>query len=216
MNSLASSMPPSVANPGGNIGGAAPQGRLGFPLPNIRATVPAQYQNAFDRLVTAAKRVMYDPKTHALLQRQLSMNAPMAQKLAEGVAGLLIILFREAKGAVPPPVLIPAAIEIVGEAVEFVAQLGYPIDQATYKTAVALEVAILARKLGLNANSIGKPQGGLLAQRGHAAQRTRGPAPGMSAMPGVPPAAGGAAMPAASPMPGMPPQAPSPQAFSGG
>jgi hypothetical protein len=120
-----------------------------FQLPDIRSRVPVQYQRVFDRFVLACKRVMYDPKTHALMQRELAKNVPMAQKLAEGVCGLVLILYQEQKGKVPPPILIPAAVELVGDAVGFLTQANQAIDKATYAQAVTLAIAILSKKLGV-------------------------------------------------------------------
>jgi hypothetical protein len=93
-----------------------------FQLPDISSRIPLQYRQVFDRFVLACKRVMYDPKTHALMQRELAKNVPMAQKLAEGVCGLVLILYQEQKGKVPAPVLIPAAVELIGDAVGFLTQ----------------------------------------------------------------------------------------------
>jgi hypothetical protein len=126
---------------------------LSFALPNIRATLPPQFQRAFDGFVLACKRVLYDPKTHVLMQRQMMQPAPLPQKLAQGVAGLVLLVYMKAKDGgdpVPAPVLIPAAIELVGDTAQFLAQaIGQPVDQASYKAAVALVTAILGKKMGI-------------------------------------------------------------------
>lgn len=131
-----------------------PQTGLGFPLPNIAAKIPPQFQRPFQAFVIACKRVMYDPKSHYLMQRQLARPAPMPQKLAQGVAGLVMLVYVKAKDSgdnVPLPVLIPAAIELVGEAAQFITQtMKTPIDQPTYKAAVALVIAILSKSLGIS------------------------------------------------------------------
>ncbi len=152
---LQPAVPPNSPVPA--AGGATPPpggGKLGFALPDLRATLPPQYQPVFDRLVIAAKRVLYDPKTHAMMQRALARNLPMTQKLAEGVAALLLILFREAGGKVPPEVVIPAALDIVGEAAEYVAEVGMPIDQATYKQACALTAVIISKRFGIDPQAL--------------------------------------------------------------
>jgi hypothetical protein len=128
--------------------GVGPQ-QGSFQLPDIRSRIPSQYQRVFDRFVLACKRVMYDPKTHALMQRELAKSVPMAQKLAEGVCGLVLIMYQEQRGKVPPPILIPAAVELIGDAVGFLMQVGHAIDKATYAQAVTLAIAILSKKLGI-------------------------------------------------------------------
>jgi hypothetical protein len=120
-----------------------------FQLPDVRSKIPPQYLRVFDRFVLACKRVMYDPRTHALMQRELAKNVPMAQKLAEGVVGLVLILYQQQKGKVPAAILIPAAVELLGDATAFLTQAGQPIDKATYAQAVTLAMAMLSKKLGI-------------------------------------------------------------------
>jgi hypothetical protein len=130
-----------------------PSGHAGhldhFPLPNVVATVPPQLRAAFNSFAVACRRVLYDPKTHSMLQAELAKNVPLPQKLAEAAAGVVIILAVEARGKVPPPILAPTVTEMVGEVAKYVAEIGMPVNQAVYKQAVILAAAILIKKLGL-------------------------------------------------------------------
>jgi hypothetical protein len=134
---------PSQFSGGGGAG-------LGFPLPNIAAKIPPQYQAALKVFILAGKRTMYSPQSRKLLQRELAKPIPLPQKLAEGVVGLVLILYMENGRRIPLPILIPAAIELLGDAAQFVGQItGQQVTKQIYGQAVALATAMLAKKLGI-------------------------------------------------------------------
>ena len=125
------------------------QGNPGFPLPNIRRQIPPQLQQAFDAFVLGCKRVLYDPKTHYLLQQQLQGPGPLAQKLGQGVVALVLLVYSQ-HGKPPQltPILIPAAVELIGDVSVFLRQsMRIPVNRAAYGQAVQIATAILLRKM---------------------------------------------------------------------
>jgi hypothetical protein len=196
----------AMSQPGAQAPAAGPsaytqQGNPGFPLPNIRRQIPPQLQQAFDAFVLGCKRVLYDPKTHYLLQQQLQGPGTLAQKLGQGVVALVLLVYSQhGKPVQLTPILIPAAVELVGDVSVFLRQsMRIPVNRATYGQAVQIATGTLLRKMPpAVAQAIQR-------QRGGAAPAARGaPGPAMApatastqqpqALPG-PPIAGAAQPP---------------------
>lgn len=90
--------------------------------------ISPQDKSAIQRIVTAGKRLMFDPKTFPMLKAGMTRNMPMPQKLATNAAGLMKILQDKAKGSIPRKFLIPAASMLMLEIGKFIedAKLGNP------------------------------------------------------------------------------------------
>lgn len=116
--------PPEKMAPGqeqkpGNPGAAR---ALEFKSKAVEA-VPANLQEAFKRVVLAGMKVMYSQEMQGEIQSEMKREAPMFQKLAEAVAGLMGVLVSQSKG-MPPEVVMPAAVELIYEAASFVNESG--------------------------------------------------------------------------------------------
>lgn len=85
---------------------------------------PPELQDAFLRVVTAGMKLMFSKETQAETLKVLDQEGPMSQKLGEGVALVLMTLFLESNKTIPPQVIIPAGIDLVVQAADFVKQAG--------------------------------------------------------------------------------------------
>ena len=90
----------------------------------IQAKVQPKDQSAFQRIVTAGLKVMYDPQTHPIMVRQMSKPGDPAEVAGEGAASLLAILYKESKGTMPIGPGILAAQIWLCEGLDFMAQAG--------------------------------------------------------------------------------------------
>lgn len=84
--------------------------------------VPQQFQKAYHQVVVAGMRLMFDPKTHGIMIRELSGPGDMATKLARGIVGLMVLLINKSGGKMPGQIVMPAAIDLLSQAAEFVEQ----------------------------------------------------------------------------------------------
>lgn len=102
-------------------GMARPQGdELTLEAVKQNIQMPPELQEAYERVVIAGMKMMFDQKTHRAMLAELNKQGPMGDKLGRGVAGLLLLLFQESNGTLPPAVMIPAGMELIMQAVDFV------------------------------------------------------------------------------------------------
>lgn len=90
----------------------------------LRENVPPKMREAYDKVVSAGMKIMFDKKTHHLMQEQMQGEGPVDDRLAEGVAALMGMMLKNSKGAFPEHLIIPAGIELMLHAADFAAQAG--------------------------------------------------------------------------------------------
>ena len=84
------------------------------------SAIPDNLKGAFESVVLAGIKVMSSEGAIPLIQQEMQSNKPMFQKLGESVAGLMGIIAQESKGKMSKDVMIPAALELIGEAADFI------------------------------------------------------------------------------------------------
>jgi len=111
----------------------------------IEAKIPADFKNAYSRIVIAGMKVMFDKSTHGQMLRFLEAEGDITDSIANGIGQLIGILYRESskqtgKPTMPMEAAIPAALTLMLKAIEYAAGLGKLqatpeiIDQITQKT----------------------------------------------------------------------------------
>lgn len=92
----------------------------------IMESAPPEMRSNIDRIVTAGKRLMYDPETHELMIKQLESmkGGSEADSLAQGIAALMTLIKNEAKGPFPMDAIVPASVILLMEAIDFLAEAG--------------------------------------------------------------------------------------------
>jgi hypothetical protein len=75
--------------------------------------IPPQLMPGFIAAVKSGMQFVTGSTTHQYFLQQLQGPGPAAQKLSEGVYALIQIIAHQAKGAMPPQVLIPAGVYLI-------------------------------------------------------------------------------------------------------
>lgn len=97
-----------------------------------------------DRIVTAGLKVMFSPQSHQLMLKQMDGPQPIAQKIGEGVAGLMSMLFQESNRSISPKLLIPAGTILCAHAALWLRKVGQTVtDQDIGNAIEAMTTAIL-------------------------------------------------------------------------
>ena len=86
--------------------------------------VPAELQEAYERVVVAGMKVMYSKESHRVMLEEIKRPGPMGERLGKGIAGLMLLLFKESNKTMPPAVIIPAGIKLMMESVDFLRKTG--------------------------------------------------------------------------------------------
>lgn len=130
---------------------------MAIDINQIRANMklPPQLQVPMQKVVLAGMKVMFDPKTHQLMLDELNRPAPLDQNLADGIVGLMVILFKQSNQTMPPQVVIPAGIDLLMQAVDFIEKSGIKqIDNAIIGSATTKFIQGILAKFGLDPNKV--------------------------------------------------------------
>lgn len=112
---------------------------------------PPQLKPVVDKLVAAGTHVMYAPTTRDMLVRQMQGPGDDFEKIGAGVAKLMGLLSTQAKGTIPPQAMIPAAIILMCEAMDFLAQAGrIQVTPDTLAKAMQETASALLQLLGVS------------------------------------------------------------------
>jgi len=84
-----------------------------------KMTIPPQLKGAYQRIVLAGQKFLYDPSTRDIIKQQLAGPGPIDQKLGQGISDMMIMLFNKSNHTMPPQLIIPAGVELLIDAAEF-------------------------------------------------------------------------------------------------
>lgn len=158
----------------------------------LRENVPPSMREAYDKVVAAGMKIMFDKRTHHLLLEQMAAEGEVSDKLADGVAALMAMMLQNTKGAFPQQLIIPAGIELMLHAADFMAQSGgEAITAEDMGSAVQKFVFKLFGESGVTPDALMASVGHIqkLQGQGSEAPPAGNPAPGQANMP-APPARG--------------------------
>ena len=86
--------------------------------------IPPKLQEAYDRVVIAGMKIMFSKESHRAMLQEIQKPGPLDQRLGKGIAGLMLLMFKESNATMPPAVIIPAGIKLMMEAVDFLRDSG--------------------------------------------------------------------------------------------
>lgn len=97
-------------------------------LANMVAVMAPELRDAYERVLVAGKKMMYAPETAEAIQGIiLDDQVPMANKLGEGVANLLVMMDNQGNGTIPKDALIPVGVALMFEAADYMFECGLEV-----------------------------------------------------------------------------------------
>ncbi len=121
----------------------------------MRENVPPDMQDAYDRIVGAGMKFMFDKSTHGEVIKFLTQEGTLDEKLSGGVFYLMMNMVKQSNGSMPQELIIPAGIDLILQAAEFAEQTG--IDQVTPEiiaNAIQKYVFMVAKKAGISEEQV--------------------------------------------------------------
>lgn len=103
-----------------------------------------------ERIVLAGTKVMFDQRTHKLMLDQLGGEGPVPDKLGQGIAGLLGMLWAESGNSLPPKLMIPAGVVLLAHAVAFLREAGEQVTDAEMARAMTIMANTVMEAAGLD------------------------------------------------------------------
>jgi hypothetical protein len=151
--------------------------------------VPPELREAYERIVLAGMKVMFSEETNRMAMQSLQGEGPIEQRLAKGICDLMALLWQQSNQSMPPQLIIPAAIELLTEAADFIDEAGAEtISPQQLGEALRLMIGQVLERFGATEQNV---QAALQPQGGAQAGPPQGAAPqGGTQAQGGPPAGG--------------------------
>lgn len=92
---------------------------------NIEKGVKPADRAAYDKIVMAGTKVMYSQQTHKMLMEGFDDAPDKVKAVAEGMVGLMGMLFKESRNTMPITPMIQAGMTLMLDALDFLEQAGY-------------------------------------------------------------------------------------------
>lgn len=86
--------------------------------------MPPELQEAYEKVVVAGMKIMFSKESHRLMLKEMQKSGPVADRLGKSIAGLMLIMIKESNNTMPPQVIIPAGLELMMQAVDFMRKTG--------------------------------------------------------------------------------------------
>lgn len=147
-------------------------------------SIPPELQEAYEKVVAAGMTVMFSKDSNkAAIDTIKNGQGSLAQRLGMGIAGLLGMIAKEANDTLPPQVIIPAGVELLIQAADFLRRTGMEeINNAVIGDAMDVMITAILKAADLDITKIV----GFIDQR----MGPQGAAQGMPAAPMAGPAMG--------------------------
>ena len=84
--------------------------------------LPANLQEAYDRVVLAGKKIIFNKDTNKLVLDSIKGEGSLGVRLGKGISTLMLLLYRESQQTMPPSLIVPAGVCLLGEAADFIRQ----------------------------------------------------------------------------------------------
>jgi hypothetical protein len=111
-------------------------------------------QSAYERVVLAGMKVLYNQKTHGAVMNALKSGKP-ADALANVVVMIVLGLYKESGGKMPKLVIIPAAAELMMLAAELAEKAGlFKADRSVITSAMMKVIPRIAQEFGATKQDI--------------------------------------------------------------
>lgn len=114
--------------------------------------MPPDLKEAYERVVLAGMKLLFSKETNkAAVQLLQSQDGDLAQRLGKSIAGLLAEMFRKSNQTMPPQVIIPAGVELLMQAADFIRKSGMePINNKTIGDAMDVMVTTVLQMFKLD------------------------------------------------------------------
>ena len=114
-----------------------------------------QDRDAYNRIVQAGTKVIYDKATFAELAKEIRQAQDPVTEIAEGMIGILGILYKQSRKTMPIPAMVMAGMSLLLDALDFAEQAGLvKIDKAELNKATTHYLNSLLPKFGLTPEKI--------------------------------------------------------------
>lgn len=135
---------------------AAPaQGQVDVEAILAKVNVEPKFKAIFDKAVLSGMRIMFDSKSHKMMQDELDKPGPLAEKIVAGITALIYMLWKQSNQTLPPQVIVPTAFALTLKAFDYLQKSG-DVEATKEVLGQALEgvVSTVMKKFGVDPDKI--------------------------------------------------------------
>lgn len=126
-------------------------------LAKMRKLMDGKQGDAYDRVVTAGMKMMYAPDNAEMIQGLImDEQIPVANKLGEGIANLLIMMDNQGNGSMPKEILVPVGVTLMFEAADYLFEVGVEFTEDDLGKALELMINGVFVGYGIDPQQIDK------------------------------------------------------------
>lgn len=105
---------------------AAPGGVIDTDAMLNKIAVPPELQDIYQKALLSGMRIMFDSKSHAMMQNELNKKGPLPQKIVEGVMALIYMLWKQSNQTLPPKIILPLTMALTLKVFEYLQRSNEP------------------------------------------------------------------------------------------
>lgn len=108
-------------------------------LEQMASMMDGKLGDAYDRVLTAGMKMLYSPDNAQMMQEIITNEEiPLANKLGEGIANLLVMMDNTGNGSIPKEVLVPVGVALMFEAADYLYELDIEVTEDDLGAALEL------------------------------------------------------------------------------
>lgn len=126
-----------------------------------KMTIPKEMEKAYGVAVEAGLKLLFSPETREQTVEYFEGDGDAPQKIGEGVAGIMGLIFQQSNGTMPGQIVIPAGVELIGHCVEVARKMGIEVSDEDAAEGVAQFIQVVLKQAGATPEQIQQMLGGM-------------------------------------------------------
>lgn len=113
--------------------------------------VPPELKQAYEKVIAAGMKLMFedDSMFQTMVQNLEAENdKSIDQKISDGIIGLMLAMFKKSGGKMPGAVIIPAAVYLLMQVIEFIQKSGHDLPNEVVSAATQQVVFGIMKAFG--------------------------------------------------------------------
>lgn len=124
-------------------------------LEQMRSLLDGKLGDAYDRVLTAGMKMMYSAENSKMMQGIImDEKIPVANKLGEGIANLLVMMDNQGNGTIPKEVLVPVGVALMFEVADYLFEVGIEFTEDDLGDALELLIRSVLVGYGIDPSKI--------------------------------------------------------------
>lgn len=123
--------------------------------------IPPGLEKPYAVAVEAGVKLLFSPETIDQTMEYMGDGQGAPQKLAQGIAAIVGMIFKESNGTMPGQLIIPVGVELIGHVTEAARKAGLEVSDADVADGVAEYIKTVLQQSGATPEQMQQALGGL-------------------------------------------------------